>query len=1310
MLPRTEPFHRQGSYRSQIGSSSGRHNGSGQWTPSSQASTTSSRAPSSRTCEPTQWQNGQHRFDSPTPPFNNLNGVWSPQPPFDEREKVKIAIICALPKEADEVLAVFDRPRDGRRWFQKTARDKLACTIRFVRSHPVVVVHMPGAGKINAARVAEHLSTSFCNIQLALLVGICGGVPGGPDGSGDVRLGDVIISQSIIPYDDGKQYPGAFERKPSATSTSWEVRTALTQLEIGEYRELLQNRLNDLLRDLQVRHRRVAYPGIGLDRLFEPPYLHKHRDTSCKTCNALSDSVACSEARSSPCSRLGCEDWRLVRRPPRFLFPDGKEAPSIHIGTIGSGDLVMKSGIHRDAIAQKEGIIAFEMEGAGLIDHKFPCLVIKGVADYADSHKNDVWHHYAAAAAACCARAFLESFWTEQPMEYPGHGFDQWPFHGSPESTMASHASELPSSEDRTHQSAVWCVPLRRKPGFSGRINELAALGSMFNNPDCSSISLYGLGGVGKTNLALEFAWSLRAKSPDVSIFWVHASDAINFENGYAEIARHLEISSMAELQTDLKHLVKQRLSQENFGPWLLIIDNVDDFGRFFGDKATDASNRLYSFVPQSSQGCTLITTRSKKVALKFSRSYHVEIPCLDQEGALTLLETLLEPLPSALDRTLACSLMDRLDHLPLAIAQATAYINLNRIDVSDYVALLDDKEEMVFELLDEDFEDEVLAPEAKRSIISTWRITFESIARHSPLAQEYLAIIACIDSKIIPERLLPQGGSPKHKIDALGLLAGYSFLTRRDSDSGSSKTYDMHSLVHLACRSWLQDKSALQTWAPRALIHMLETFPKPEHTNRSAWSLYLPHASRILRSPHIADMENRFELEYLVGQCLFLEGKYRDATDKFRIVVGHWEKILEPFHHALLQAYIRLSVALERWSQLKESLEYGQKALRGYTSTLPADDPLILSAFANIASLWRRQHNWEDALQYDQKIMIARQRVLGDNHPDTLSSMADLASSYKSMGSHEKAEELLHRVVEGQRLALGGDDPVFLTSLARLASIYRCLGKLAEAEKLGLDVLERRKRILGLYHPETLRSMANLGSTWRQQKRWQDAERIESEVLKLRTSILGSEDPHTLTAMGNLAATYRSQGKYDKAEEQDRNRLEIQKRRLGLYDPSTLSTLCSIASTYRKSNRRAEADKISKEVLDHCRHALGEKHPQTLAYMAEVAYIHKREGNIKEATSLARQVLAERERKMGPQNKLVREMRHFLSTLHRQRYQQRERREYPTRRANISEPILLQRQGAITRHDLVKETSTTILNVPGRRSGVLRTRTLQSK
>jgi hypothetical protein len=158
----------------------------------------------------------------------------------------------------------------------------------------------------------------------------------------------------------------------------------------------------------------ARYPGVDADKLFEPTYRHKHHDSAacalCSKCEKKEDEV-CQTALDSSCSELKCNENRLV---PRYRLLKAKEAtavqrPIIHFGLIASGDTVMKSGEDRDTIAARENIIAFEGEGAGVWDN-FPCVVIKGVCDYADSHKNKEWQSYAAATAAACMKAFLREW------------------------------------------------------------------------------------------------------------------------------------------------------------------------------------------------------------------------------------------------------------------------------------------------------------------------------------------------------------------------------------------------------------------------------------------------------------------------------------------------------------------------------------------------------------------------------------------------------------------------------------------------------------------------------------------------------------------------------------------------------------------------------------------------------------------------------------------------------------------------------------------------------------------------------------
>jgi nucleoside phosphorylase len=152
--------------------------------------------------------------------------------------------------------------------------------------------------------------------------------------------------------------------------------------------------------------------------LFRPDYRHKHRgfrDYCCNICDSNFDSV-CEDALNATCEELGCEESYFVERErlqeKQELEQSSYEeaqAPAIHLGTVASGDTVLKSGVDRDEIAQKEGVIAFEMEAAGIWG-EIPCIIVKGVCDYADSHKNKKWQDFAAAAAAAAAKALLQRY------------------------------------------------------------------------------------------------------------------------------------------------------------------------------------------------------------------------------------------------------------------------------------------------------------------------------------------------------------------------------------------------------------------------------------------------------------------------------------------------------------------------------------------------------------------------------------------------------------------------------------------------------------------------------------------------------------------------------------------------------------------------------------------------------------------------------------------------------------------------------------------------------------------------------------
>ncbi|KAL6825503.1 nucleoside phosphorylase domain-containing protein [Trichoderma sp. SZMC 28015] len=340
------------------------------------------------------------------------------------REEFKIAIICALPLEFDAMCLVFDEfwDEDGDP-YGTAPGDTNTYTTGRIGDQNVVLALLQRMGKTSAASAVASMKLSYTGLRQALLVGICGGVPKTQNGC-DIMLGDVIISRTIVQYDFGKRYPDRFIRKPTITEThSNDFQGFAVMAETMRGRNKLRQAASKLLNRLQDSANRsgcrtkYVYPGLARDKLFEPNYRHKHHGPTscvCKGCHDMTSPV-CDEALTSSCSELGCSSKFLVPRA-RSLHSQGKQQdpstpntaqmPTIHTGSVASGDTVMKSGVDRDIIAKKEGIIAFEMEAAG-ISCQLPCLVIKGVSDYADSHKHSEWQDFAAATAAATAKALL---------------------------------------------------------------------------------------------------------------------------------------------------------------------------------------------------------------------------------------------------------------------------------------------------------------------------------------------------------------------------------------------------------------------------------------------------------------------------------------------------------------------------------------------------------------------------------------------------------------------------------------------------------------------------------------------------------------------------------------------------------------------------------------------------------------------------------------------------------------------------------------------------------------------------------------
>ncbi|THC97592.1 hypothetical protein EYZ11_002947 [Aspergillus tanneri] len=505
------------------------------------------------------------------------------------------------------------------------------------------------------------------------MVGIGGGVPGP---SSDIRLGDVVVSKpvgkysGVIQYDYGKAVQGGqFEPTGTLNKPPQTLLTHMAQLEaiqMSRREDTISTIVWKVLEQNPDIKARFSPPKQDSDYLFHSTYHHADKENNCEK----------------------CDKEQLVYRQLR-----DSRTPYIHYGLIASGDQVMKDSEARDRLAQQYGILCFEMEAAGLMD-TLPTLVIRGICDYCDSHKQKEWQGYAALTAAAYTKLLLSIV---------------------PVSCMDW---SLAKEKNRVRH---WTVPLGRNPRFVGRQDEITKLEALIMMQDGPrKLAITGLGGVGKTQVALELAYRLRDRDKECSVFWVPCTSYEMVEQTFLNIADKLGLHNVKP--AEVKERIKTYLSSERAGKWLLIFDNADNMDMWLS--ISGAALALEDFLPESGQGRTLFTTRNRKLAVELTSSNVIPIPNENKEIAQDILEKSLLEKDSLKDHATTAALLEQLTFLPLAIAQASAYINKNGLSLSDYLELLQEQEPEVVDLLSEDFRDAGRYKDTQNPVVSTCRLS----------------------------------------------------------------------------------------------------------------------------------------------------------------------------------------------------------------------------------------------------------------------------------------------------------------------------------------------------------------------------------------------------------------------------------------------------------------------------------------------------------------------------------------------------------------------------------------------------------
>lgn len=670
-------------------------------------------------------------------------------------------------------------------------------------------------------------------------------------------------------------------------------------------------------------------------------------------------------------------------------------------------------------------------------------------------------------------------------------------------------------------------------------------------------MTIYGLGGCGKSALAIEFAYRVAERRAKL-VFWVPAISQESFETAFREIGERLRIPGVADGNADVKKLVQTTLDSENMADWLMIVDNADDRDVLLG--ALDSNSkpaRLRDYLPHSSRGAILFTTRSRKIAETLTPSNVLEVTVMDQADVKQLLTRRMSKKTLLNDEVALDELLVLLTNLPLAIVQAAAFMNNNDMSVRDYISLFRNAEAET-ELLSEGFDDPSRYNELDNTIAKTWQISFEQIRKHDQLAADYLSFMACIDRINIPQSLLPPTTSPVQQIKALGTLKGYAFITEQvnaGEEQGGGKFYDMHRLVHMASFHWLQRHNQRTTWVDVALARLKDVIPDDpdqELQNRTEWTVCLPHALYVANLYGVEGTIASAAILFRVGLCQDSLGQFSATEITLRRVLSVEEKELGLEHSDTLRTLYRLAEVLNN------------------------------------------QGMYAEAETIIRKTIEIKEKMLGHEHINTIADTGLLAVILSHQGMPAEAEEIHCKTLELKKKVLGEEDQSTLWSMHNLAVTLVDQGKYAEAEKIYRETLELNKKVLGEEHPSTLASMIGLGVALDNQKKYAEAGRIYRKTLELSRKVLGEEHPDTLNGMSNLAGTLSDQGKCAEAEQIYRKTLELRKKVSGEEHPSTRVVMCNLGWTVARQGRYDESCTLLEQACAGLVKVLGEDHPDT--------------------------------------------------------------------------------------------------------------------
>lgn len=795
------------------------------------------------------------------------------------------------------------------------------------------------------------------------------------------------------------------------------------------------------------------------------------------------------------------------------------------------------------------------------------------------------------------------------------------------EQAEAATSSKLAHQAPRSLDELLWNVPYRRNPFFTGREDILTHLHETLiaNKTDTllQAQAISGLGGIGKTQIAIEYAY--RYRNDYQAIFWVRADSRETLVADLATIADLLHLPEANEQERNRAIKGCRRWLNEHTG-WLLILDNADDM------------QMVSDFLPSEGKGQVILTTRAQATGLI---AHNIELEYMGlEEGALFLLRRAKliareAPLDTAsyINWTKARTIVQLMDGLPLALDQAGAYIEETACGLSDYLNLYQRRQTALLRRRGR------LAIDHPESVATTWSLSFKKVEQAHAAAIELLQLCAFLHPDAIPEELFHAGATEMGSVLApvaadpleldmvIEVLRRYSLLRR----SPDTHILTIHRLVQAVLIDQMDERTKRQ-WAERTVRVVHKTFPEIEFATRERCQRCFPHVLACIALieqwnmafPETAQLLNR------AGKYLRASGQYKEAEPLLKQALAIYTQTVEPEHPNVTTCLNDLATLYWNQGKYAQAETLFQQALTMREQILGPEHPDVATSLNDLALLYWEQGNYTQARPLFQRALAIREQILAPEHPDTAETLNNLGILYLAQGQYTAAETMLQKSLVIWEHTLGLDHPQVAYSLNNLAFLYYTQGRYMQAEPLYLRALAIREQALGPEHDEVAYTLSNLALLYTDEGKYIQAEQLFERALTIREQTLGPEHPFVAQTLHRLARLYYIQGNYVQAEPLLTRSLTIREQTLGADHPDVASCLDTLAQLALTQGKYDLAEQLCQRALKIREQALGSEHLDVASSLNTLAKIFLAQSSYIQVEALLQQALSIYEKTLG--------------------------------------------------------------------------------